>query len=98
MMAQAYLLLPIASIAEAGGPMKVIPASVHFFAKCGFSLSFTSLAKHSITVDSCVSYKAVARMYSLAALLFGNLYYPVPIKVCGRITEVNSKRRTEGML
>jgi hypothetical protein len=40
----AYLLLPMASIAEAGGPMKVIPASVHFFAKCGFSLSYVLLA------------------------------------------------------
>ena len=36
----ANLLSPIASIASHGGPMKMSPASVHFFAKVEFSLSY----------------------------------------------------------
>ena len=35
-----YLLLPIDSIACHGGPMNVRPASVHFLANVGFSLSY----------------------------------------------------------
>jgi len=41
---EACLLLPIASMAFHGGPMKVKPASVHFRANVGFSLSFALLS------------------------------------------------------
>jgi len=38
-----YLLLPIASIASHGGPMKTKPASVHFRANVEFSLNYENL-------------------------------------------------------
>lgn len=94
----AYLLLPMASMAEAGGPMKVMPASVHFFAKCGFSLNCTMSANDRLRLRSCWPYKSIAWMYALATLLFRNLYYPVSIKICGGIAEVNSKGRAKSML
>lgn len=94
-----YLLLPIASIAEAGGPMKVMPASAHFLAKCGFSLN---CLYHQRGVPGHralqVSYKSISRMYALTAPLLCNLYYPVSIKIRRRISEVDSKGGAERML
>lgn len=39
-----YLLLPIASIAFHGGPMKTKPACVHFRANSEFSLNYETLS------------------------------------------------------
>lgn len=78
--------------------MKVIPASVHFFAKCGFSLNCYSLASAPRYLFCCWSYKSITWVYALTALLFGNLYYPVSIEICGRVAEVNSERRAKSML
>lgn len=72
--------------------MNVIPASVHFLAKCGFSLSYTLLAWTPQHLFYYWSYKSVTRMYTLAALLLRNVYYPVAIKIRGRVAEINSKR------
>ena len=79
--------------------MKVIPASVHFFAKCGFSLSCVSLANHCTQlVILGRSYKSITRMYALATLILSNLDYPVSVEICGRVAEVDSKRRAKSML
>jgi hypothetical protein len=78
--------------------MKVNPASVHFLAKVGFSLNWTMSA--FITTDNLAlgSYKAVSWMYALTPLLFRDLYYAVSIEICGRVTEVHSVWRAQGML
>lgn len=81
-MAVTYLLLPIDSIACHGGPMKVRPASVHFLANVGFSLSYGSCQRLCTLRFVDAPYKAIARMYTLAALLLCNLYYPVSIEIC----------------
>lgn len=94
----AHLLLPMASIAEAGGPMKVIPASVHFFAKCGFSLSYVLSANHNKHLVSGGSYKSIAWMYALASLILSKLNYPVSVEICGRVAEIDGKRRAKSML
>jgi hypothetical protein len=94
----ADLLLPIASIAKAGGPMKVIPASVHFFAKCGFSLSYVLLANYGKQLLSGGSYKSISRVYALATLILSNLNYPVSVEICGRVAEVDGKRGAKSML
>jgi hypothetical protein len=37
-------------------------------------------------------------MYALAALIFGDLYYSVAIKVCGGVAEVYGMKRAQSML
>lgn len=44
------------------------------------------------------SYKAVARMYALASLLFRDLYYTVSIKICGGVPQVYGVGRAQRML
>lgn len=73
----------MASMAEGGGPMKISPASVHFFAKPAFSLNCVLLASSVALVfnQGIVTYKSIARVYSLASLAFGNFDYSVSIQV-----------------
>ena len=44
------------------------------------------------------SYKAVARVYTLAALLFRDLYYAVSIKICGGVSKVYGVGRAQRVL
>lgn len=67
--------------------MKVKPASVHFLANTGFSLSWQAVSLH----PTCLLYathKAISWMYALTSLLLCDLYYPVSVEVCGWVTEV----------
>lgn len=79
--------------------MKVNPASVHFRAKTGFSLSYT-IVSIAVFRQTCpkVLYKAITRMYSLTALLFGNLNYAISVQVGGSFAEIYGIRRAQGML
>jgi hypothetical protein len=86
-----YLLLPIASMACHGGPMKVKPASKHFLAKTGFSLSCPPHQQPYVCLGT-LSYKSIARVYALAALLLCNLDYPISIKVCRGLPEIHGVR------
>jgi hypothetical protein len=86
---KSYLLLPMDSMACHGGPMKVRPASVHFLAKVGFSLNCNQVS-HDLPLRSGQPYKAISWMYALTTLLFGNLYYPVPVEICRWVTEIDS--------
>lgn len=44
------------------------------------------------------TYEAVARMYTLAALLLCNLYYAIAIEICRGVAEIDGIGRAEGML
>jgi hypothetical protein len=93
-----YLLLPMDSMACHGGPMNVRPASVHFLAKVGFSLSCSEISLHPTALHQWRLYKAISWMYALTSLLFGDLYYPVSIEICGRVAKVDGVWRAQGVL
>ena len=63
--------------------MNVRPASVHFRAKAGFSLSCELVARSSR--QALVAYKSIARMNALATFLFCNLYDSIAIEICRSI-------------
>lgn len=62
--------------------MKVIPASVHFRANVGFSLSYVYVTAVSAMKNLATTYKSIARMYALTALVLCNLYYTIAVKIC----------------
>jgi hypothetical protein len=62
--------------------MKAKPASVHFRANVGFSLSFALLSALVPLLDILpATYEAVTRMYALATLPFSHLNYLISIKI-----------------
>lgn len=93
-----YLLSPISSIAFQGGPIKTNPASVHFRAKAEFSLSCTVSATQLTTQIASPTYKAVARVNALTALLLGNVYNTVTVQIGGHRSEVEGEGGAQGML
>ena len=77
--------------------MKSRPDSEHFWANVAFSLSYE---QSGIELEERlqITYKAIPRMYSSTAILFGGSNYFVAIQIRRSIAQVDRMRRAQSML
>jgi hypothetical protein len=62
------------------------------------STSLVRQSSKSVFKVVMAAYKAVAWVYALTPIIFGNLYYTIAVKICGGFAKIDREGRAQGVL